>query len=360
MAESYEYASLLQEMLAQVPDTLDKREGSVIYNTLAPCAFLCAQQAYMIAYLMSLLYGDTAEEEWLDRVWHDFGIDRRAATCAVRQINIYDSAAASMDVPLGSRFRINDISFSATERIATGQFRATCEQLGTAGNLYSGTILPVDNINGLGSATLEATPLVAARDDETDDDYRARAYQTVQRSPYGGNIADYEEKAQAIDGVGAVRVFPAHEMGAAGQVGIVIGDTQGRTASQSLVDTVQALMGTDGDGIAPIGHTVTVKTSTDLAVDVAAAVQIKTGSSFSVIQPIVVQAITDYINAVGFTDSTIFYAKLQAAILDSHADIVDIGAVTINGVSQNLALEKTFANYQVPVVGTITVTEVTS
>ena len=356
---NYDYEAFLKEMLGRVPDTLDKREGSIIYNALAPCAFLCAQQAYMLAYMMQLMFADTAEAEWLDRCCHDFGIDRRTATAAVRQINTYDSTGAALDVPLSSRFQIEDISFALTEKIAVGQYRAACEQTGTVGNLYSGTILPVDNINGLGSAELVAAPLTAARDDESDDDFRARFYEAMRRNPYGGNIADYEEKVLAVDGVGAVKVFPAHEMGAAGQVGLVIGDTQGNTASAAKVAEVQALMGTDGDGIAPIGHTVTVKTSTDLSVDVAAAVRVKTGSSFAIIQPIVVQAITDYINAIGFADETVFFAKLQAVILDCHPDIVDIGTVTINGASANLALEKTFETYQVPTVGTITVTEVT-
>jgi uncharacterized phage protein gp47/JayE len=354
----YDFRTYMKEMLAMVPDTLDKREGSVIYTALAPCAFLCAQQAYMITYLMQLLFADTAEGEWLDRVCYDFGIEREEATYAVRQINTYDSDGNAMDVPIGSRFQIEDISFKVTEKVDTGQYRATCEQSGSVGNLYSGTILPVDNINGLASAELVATPIISARDEETDDELRKRFYDTVRRSAFGGNIADYEEKVLAIDGVGAVAVFPAHEMGEAGQVGIVIGDEDGRTASQTMVDTVQSLMGTDGDGIAPIGHTVTVKTSTDLTINVTAEIQVKTGSSFDTIQPIVVQAIEDYIDSVGFKDSTIFYAKLQATILDSHNDIVDIGTVTLNGGTQNLALSKTFDNYQVPVVGTITVTEV--
>jgi uncharacterized phage protein gp47/JayE len=357
--DDYDYKTILAEMLALIPDTLDKREDGIIYSVLAPCAFLLAQQSYMIAYLTALMFADTSEEDWLDRVVTDFGVIRKAATYAVRQINTFDSSGNAMDVPIGDRFRISDISFALTEKIGAGQYKAACEQVGTSGNLYSGAILPVDNINGLGSAELAATPLISARDEETDDDLRARFYETVQRAAFGGNIADYEEKVLAIDGVGAVEVFPAHLMGAAGQVGIVIGDTSGRTASQSLVDTVQEEMGEDGDGIAPIGHTVTVKTSTNLDIDVSAAIRIKTGSSFSTIQPVVVQAITDYINAVGFQDPTIFYAKLQAAILDSHSDIVDIGAVTINGASQNLALSKTFDSYQVPAVGTVTVTEVT-
>lgn len=356
---NYDYEALLKEMLDRVPDTYDKREGSIIYNALAPCAFLCAQQAYMIAYLMALMFADTAEEDWLDRAVNDFGVTRKAATNAVRQINTFDSTGVALDVPLTSRFAINDVTFAVTEKIATGQYKAACEQTGTIGNLYSGAILPVDNINNLGSATLIAAPLIAARDQESDDDLRARFYQTVRQSPYGGNIADYEEKVLAIDGVGAVRVFPAHEMGAPGQVGVIIGDTLGNTASDTLVTMVQTAMGTDGDGISPIGHTVTVKTSTSLTVNVMAAVKIKTGSSFATIQPIVVQAITDYINAVGFKDETVFYAKLQAAILDCHADIVDIGTVSINGASANLALSKTFASYQVPSVGTITVSQVT-
>ena len=356
---NYDYEAMLQEMLNRVPDDLDKREGSVIYNALAPCAFLCAQQAYMLAYMMQLLFADTAEEEWLDRCCDMFGISRKTATNAVRQINTLDNAGATLDVPLGSRFQVEDASFILTEKIAAGQYRAACEQTGTAGNLYSGTILPVDNINGLGSAELVATPLTAARDAETDGALRERFYQAARRNPYGGNIADYEEKTLAIDGIGACEVFPAHIMGTAGQVGIVIGDTQGRTTSAEKVAEVQVEMGADGDGIAPIGHTVTVRTSTDFTVNVAAAVRVKTGSSFAAIQPAVAQAISDYINAVGFMDPTVFFAKLQAAILDSHADIVDIGAITINGASQNLALSKTFDSYQVPVVGTITVTEVT-
>ena len=358
--EVYEYEALLQEMLDRVPDTLDKREGSMIYNALAPCAFLCAQQNYMLAYMMQLLFADTAEEDWLDRVVSDFGMTRKAATYAVRQINTFDSAGAALDVTIGDRFAVGDVTFALTEKIATGQYKATCEQLGVTGNLYSGAILPVDNINGLGSATLVATPLTAARDAESDDDLRTRFYLSVRQSPFGGNIADYEEKTLAIDGVGAVKVFPAHEMGTAGHVGIVIGDTQGNTASAALVSTVQTLMGVDGDGIAPIGHTVTVETSTDLTVTIAAAVKIKTGSSFSVIQPIVVAAITAYINSISFTDPTLYFAKLEAAILDCHSDVMDIGTVTINGASANLALSKTFASYQVPVVGTITVTQVTS
>ena len=68
MAENYEYKEILSEMLAEVPDDLDKREGSIIYNTLAPAAVLIAQQNYQLGYLFNLLFADTATDIWLDRV----------------------------------------------------------------------------------------------------------------------------------------------------------------------------------------------------------------------------------------------------------------------------------------------------
>lgn len=358
MAEPYEYETLLQQMLDEVPDSVDKREGSIIYQTLAPTAYLLAQQSYMIAYLTDLLFADTAEGEWLDRVTSDFGITREAATYSVRQINTFDSSSAAMDVPIGSKFGINELTFTVTEKINTGQFKATCDQLGAQGNVYSGTILPIDNINGLGSATLILDPLIPATDAETDDALRARFYEYTRQSAYGGNIADYEQKTLAISGVGSANVFTAVDM-EAGHVGIIIGDDNGNKATQTLIDAVQALMGVNGSGIAPIGHTVTVATSTDLTVNVAAGIKLKSGASFDVVQPVVVSTISDYINNIGFNDTTVFYAKLVAAILNSHESIIDVGTVTVNGASVNLSLTKTFANYQVPVLGTVTVTNAT-
>ena len=357
LAENYEYQSILQEMLAAVPNDIDKREGSVIYNTLSPVALELGMQTYMLGYLFNLLFADTAEGEWLDRVVADFGVTRDAATQAIRKICTYDSEENSLEVPVGSRFAVEDIYLTLTEKIDTGQYKAQCEQFGTVGNQYSGTILPVDNINGLGRAELIAEPLIPARDEETDTDLRIRFYQTVRQSPYGGNIADYERETLNIDGVGAVKVFNATVMGA-GKVGLVIGDEQEHAATEELIDKVQEKMGTDGNGIAPIGHTVTVKTGTSLAVNVSAQIKLKTGSSFDLVKPIVEQAITDYIEGIGFADQTVFYAKLVAEILNSHESILDVGTVTINNQGKNLTLSKTYTSFQLPTVGTITVSEV--
>ena len=51
------YEELLQAMLDRVPSDVDKREGSVIYDALAPCAYFLAQQDFQIQPLVSIWTG---------------------------------------------------------------------------------------------------------------------------------------------------------------------------------------------------------------------------------------------------------------------------------------------------------------
>lgn len=351
------YENMMQQMLDMLPNDIDKREGSIIYVAAAPLAAMLVEQQYYLDNTLASSMPDTATGDELTSRGEWFGVDRYAATQAIREGIFTDSSGQPIDVPISSRFGADGETYTVTSRIAVGDFRLLCQSTGTQGNRYNGSLLPIDNIDGLGAATMTAAPLIPARDEETDDELRARFYSEVRRTPYGGNIADYEEKTLAVEGVGAVKVFNAVDMGA-GHVGLIISDEQGNTATQTLVDKVQQLMGVNGDGTAPIGHTVIVATSVNLTVDVSAAVKIKNGASFAIVQPVVATTISEYINNIGFTDETVFFAKLQAAVLNCHEAIVDIGSVTINGVFENLSLTKTYVNYQVPILGTVTVTEV--
>lgn len=353
----YERDQILSRMLSEIPHDLDKREGSVIYNTLAPTATVLAESYYLFAHMHNLMYADTAEGLWLDRVCSDFGIDREQASYAVRQIRTFDPEGQPMDVALGSRFAVEKLIFTLTEQLAKGSYKAACQQEGTQGNLYSGAVLPVDHINNLGSALLAAAPLIPARDAESDESLRVRFNTSIRQVAFGGNIADYTQKTLAVEGVGDVKVFGAVEMGA-GRVGIVLADEEDRSATPTLVEKVQGMMGQAGDGIAPIGHTVLVKTSSDLPLDVAVALRLKTGASFAIVEPFVTKAVEEYIKGISFNEPTVFYAKLVATILNSHEAIVDVGDVTVNGAAGNIPLEKSFEGYQVPVVGNITVSEV--
>ena len=54
------YEELLQAMLDRVPSDVDKREGSVIYDALAPCAYFLAQQDFQLDNFIDLVFPDTA------------------------------------------------------------------------------------------------------------------------------------------------------------------------------------------------------------------------------------------------------------------------------------------------------------
>jgi uncharacterized phage protein gp47/JayE len=313
----------------------------------------------MLGYMFNLLFADTAEGIWLDRVVGDFGVTREPATCALRRISLFGRDKNPMDVDIGTRFAVHEVSFRLNSRTSIGIYEATCEQLGVAGNQYGGDILPVDNVNGLGSATLDAAPLIPAQDAETDDALRERFYLIVRENPYGGNVSDYTIKTLSVAGVGAVKVFPAKVMGK-GNVGLVVGDENSNRATQTLVDKVQVLMGEDGNGIAPIGHTVHVTTCTDLNVNVTAGIRLKNGYTFSQVEPVVNEAIRSYIDNIGFNDDTIYHAKLVSEMLTSHEGIIDAINVTMNGSGENIKLIKEYANYQVPLPGNIVLNEVTS
>lgn len=350
-----EYEQILQSMLNRLPDRYDKREGSFFYTLLGPVAWAIAQAYYVLAWGINLAYPDTATEEFLDLNASAFGIDRRQATNALRTITVMDTQGQPLDLPAGVRFGMEGYTFKVIEEAGEGIYKAQAEQAGNAPNLLTGELFPIDSISELGSATLEEV-LIQGQDEESDEQLRERFYAAVRQQPFGGNIADYEQQTLAIDGVGAVEVFPVWD--GAGTVMLIIGDTQGLAASQELIDTVQSLYGANGDGLAPIGHTVTAGTSTNLPLNIAAELRIKSGSSFEVISAQVKDRIAQYIDSIPFGDDIVFIAQITVAAL-SVDGVIDAQNVTINGSTANLQLSKTASSFQTPVIGAITLGQVT-
>ena len=100
------YEELLQAMLNKVPGSVDKREGSVIYDALAPCAYFLAQQNFQLENYLDLVFPDTAVGEYLDRAIAAFGVTRKTASAAV--LKMITTGA----VPIGSRWGLNSLVLS--------------------------------------------------------------------------------------------------------------------------------------------------------------------------------------------------------------------------------------------------------
>lgn len=350
-----EFTEILSSMLAEIDNSVDKREGSLIWSALAPTAARLAEAyAYFDSYV-DLTLPDTACGSYLDRLCGIVGITRKEATAAVIKGEFRNSGSSLLDVEEGTEFACGNVIYKVGEKISSGVFLLECETAGSIGNLATGSLLPVSYVSNLFTAEIKG---IYAYGEDTEDDaaLRKRYIENLTAPAFGGNVADYESKVLTFDGVGAAKIFPV--CSGAGTVGIVLGSDSKRAVDSALVMEVSnAFNAKDSDnltcGLAPIGHDVKVKSASDTAVNVYAKITLESGASLTDVRSAVTAAVADYINGIDFEQSLVYKAPVEMAIL-SVSGVADIKSLKLNGVDASYALNKTYAAYGVPVFGTLT------
>ncbi len=365
----YTFKNLLRAMLERVPNTYDKRDTSPIPTALGPAAWALEGFYLALGMVQSQGYIQTATGESLDKLAVISGVTRRAAVPAVR-LGVF-----SMAVPIGARFStINgELSVHFTVTAATDnplQFKLMAETPGAAGNEYAGPILPITTIPGLTSAAITDI-LIPGEDEEDDDSFRRRIETALTDPGYGGNIANYRDWAGAVPGVGPVQVYPVWDGG--GTVLLSILGADFLPASDILLEEVQNAIDPPpnqglGMGQAPIGATVTVVTASTVAVDIAAAVSLAPGYTLVQVRPLILAELAKYLETIregwGTPVSTssflynadVYLARVTAAIL-SVAGVRNVAGVTLNGSGADLVLAETAEDQQVPVLGTVSLSD---
>lgn len=365
------------ELLGQVPDSIDKRQGSIIQTALGPVAWYLEGLYMLLAQVQENAYAGSAVGEFLDRIVAERGITRKSATAAVRK------GTFDVEIPKGSTFKTingaNSVIFETGQQISVENqeyvYELTCQEAGLIGNSYSGSLLPVTAVTGLKSAVLGEI-LVPGAEEETDSSLRARFFETFNTAAFGGNIAAYRSAILAIDGVGAVQVYPAWKGG--GTVLCSILDSELTPAESGLVKQVQAAIcptdesgasaSANGYGIAPIGAAVTITTATNLVLNISATVQFAATvqAGVEIYQKEIEQKIQKYLKSVceswgsAIKSQKISYvvavysSRIVAAILEI-PNIVNVTDVMINGASGDLILTETAELQQIPSLGVVTI-----
>lgn len=254
MYESITFDSILDAMLTRVPNSVDKREGSVIYDALAPAAIELQKVYIELDAVLNEMFADTAGREYLIKRAAERGLSPTEATYAVWK------GEFNLEIPIGSRFSLGEYNFIVTERMAGNTYKLQCEQAGVGGNEAGGTLIPIEYLPGLQTAELTEL-LIPGEDEEDTEHFRKRYFNHLNSQAFGGNIADYKEKVNLIAGVGGVKVYPVWNGG--GTVKLVIVDSRYQAPSGELVEQVQntidpPLDSGKGYGLAPIDHKVTV------------------------------------------------------------------------------------------------------
>lgn len=367
--ETYTFEYLMNKALSNVPDNLDKREGSVIYDALAPACYQLAEFYLNLRKLLDDTFISTSTGEYLDYKVAEQGLTRYPATHAIRK-GVFTFTGNNVPDLVGERFSTldgdNSVNFTVAHQLEAGSYELICEEVGSIGNEYVGILQAITNISGLQSAQLVAEDITPARDEETDEELRARYLLTVKQKPFGGNIAQYDELIRNINGVAEVQIYPVWN--GPGTVKCSIISTDNYTpADPGFVQQVQTQIDPrqDGSGVgmAPIGHTVTIAAPTAKEINVSATVQISTAHTLSQLRQNIEDAIKSYIlelrKSWGVADElgqyrlSVNISKITMAIL-SVPNVEDVSNVRINGSTTNLSLVQTGQTQEIPILGTVT------
>jgi len=364
---------ILQRMMDRVQHR-DKREGSVIWDSNASSAVELQLIYLALDDILEEAFGDSASREFLIRRAAERGIASFPATHAILRGEFTPS---DIDIT-GRRFSMPNtaLTYVVEDKISDGVYQVRCEQPGSEGNHFLGSVVPILGGNPR-IATAELTDvLIPAQDAEDTESIRRRYFDSFNEKAFGGNIRDYQVNVRAIEGVGAVKVTPIWNGG--GTVLLTILDVLYNPATETLIDRVQEIIDPTGDhlhggqttaslgiGLAPIGHVVTVRTADVTTVNISTELTFADGYNWQMVQPQVTALMEAYllelrqdwenqdvVTPLGFFQNplVVIVSQINSRILGVQG-ITDVQNTTINGQASNLEIEK----YSVPMPGAINI-----
>lgn len=367
------YESILDRMLSRIPNDIDKRQGSIVYDALAPMANELANLSFERQSAIALTYASKSVGKWLDLRVAEHGILRIAANTFVGKAVCW--ADEEHTIPYternglmeGSWLQIPDaffpngevISFVVEKEMDEGVFLIRAVQSGAAPNAYAeGTrLFPERYVVGVRSITLNGieTP---GRDEESDEELFERFVDYISNPPFGGNRADYRDVLRQIDGMGGFKLYRADKE--KGYVRVVVVGKDGKPPSPAFIAQVQQTIDPEGGdgtsageglGEAPMCHYVTIEGATAFPVDIDMHLQLNVGVSIGQVRADVEAVLEAYflelveqwdsLIAKGeyrYIDTIVRGALIDANVLNGVDGISDIQSTLLNGQPNNLVM----------------------
>ncbi len=195
------YEEILQRMLSKLPSDMDKTEGSIIYDAIAPCAVELTLMYLELNSILQETFADTASREYLVLRCKERGIEPSSASLAVMKVE------ADAELSIGLGVRRNNVVYEIIEKISDYTYKAQSTIAGVAGNRNLGKAEAVKFVQGLKQVHITEL-LIPGEDEENTESLRMRYFNSFDQTAYGGNIKDYIDKTNNIYGVGSTKVTP--------------------------------------------------------------------------------------------------------------------------------------------------------
>lgn len=336
---------ILERMLERVGAKFDKREGSIIWDALAPAAVEFQNFFYALAAVLDEVFPDTATRKYLIKHCADKGITPYPASATIVH---GEFTPTTVEIPIGERFSHEDLNYVVTEKISDGSYKLECETKGSIANGHTGRLVPIGYVNGLQTAKI-VDIIVPGEDEEDTESLRARYFDSLDSEPFGGNKSDYTNKILSIPGVGGCKVYSGSEWNGGGTVKIVVQSGDYEEPSDEFISDIQTEIDPEansgeGQGLAPIGHFVTVLPVNVETIDFEFGLKYNTGYSWDTVRYNVENAVKEYLSGLNKrwqnNDCIIVRAAhIESALLDVKG-IIDIDYTKINGKESNYFADK--------------------
>lgn len=404
MYENKDFDTIMEEMLDSVSDKLDKREGSVIYDAIAPMAMELAQAYIDMDMILNESYADTASYYYLIKRAAERGIYPKEETYAVCKMVVEPVYAP---ISIGDRFALGDLNYEVSSIIdaSAGCYQLTCETAGIVGNQQLGDLLTIESkedLNDMETAAITEI-LIPGEEEEDVEDFRKRYFDSFTNISFAGNVADYKTRIADLNGVGACKVYRAWEKGftpltfippetvgewikkqsadtvgaqvyewlknvydaandrlltVGGTVGLYIISSEFKAPSESLVKSVQNLVDPDeyageGIGLAPIGHVVKVAGVKEIPINISIKAVYKTGYTFNTLKESIQKVIDNYLNELSVSWSNETNLVVRKSQIESRVllldGVLDVTETLLNGKEDNVILNED----EIPVRGDV-------
>lgn len=226
---------ILQSMIDEVDPSLDTRDGSIIYDSLAPTAFELWRQKTLFYEILIQAFAHKAVGIFLDYIATDHHMSRYLAASSKVELEVI--AKEGVIIPRATKIGCEETDFIFTTDEAlvigatgTGIVIATCTSTGIVTNVEPNTVtLLLDPIQYV--VSIKNPDYAYGGDDkEPDDSLRERILYQKRNPEHGGHEFDYIRWALSVTGVTYAKCLDKPR--GIGTVDLIIG------ANETLIDEV--------------------------------------------------------------------------------------------------------------------------
>lgn len=340
------YEEILNAVLNRIPDKYDKREGSVLYEAVAPLCAEITQLELEIESMRNETFIATATGEYLDMLAKDYDIVRKPAIPVIVKSEIIGG-----NIAIGNKFSSigNDAVIYLVDKIISEDlYELKGAGIYSQANYYTGEIAAIDYVGNPKSAKI--INIIAPQSlEENDDDFRTRIQNSLISEAADGNVAQYKKWLSELSNIGKSKIYSLWN--GANTVKCLILNTLQRAASKELIEIAQEYFDPGitglGNGKAPIGAFVTIVTAIEKNIDIVVNVVYREGINSA---PTLRNELEKFMGEIALDRTVVSYLQV-GSIITNNKDIDYITALTLNGATTDISI----SDGEIPILGALNV-----